>query len=206
MKINPIADVWDFLVHGGAVGLVFWLLLVLSVGLAGLNLRRHSDQRTWANGWNWFVRIAIGGLWWQQSLWKMPPTYGVAADGTGGLQYWMEQMVQFSCVPLQARMVENVMLPHFSLFAPQIYMGEVLIAALLMLGLFGRVAALLGAAMSLNLWLGLYRSPSEWIWAYFFMIVIHITFLALRPGLSWGADSLLRDRNLGAFEWIKRLA
>ena len=197
---------WDFLVHGGPISLVFWLLLVGSILLAAINLARDPQQRSWMHGWNWFVRIAIGGLWWQQSLWKMPPSYGVAADGSGGLRYWMEQMAQYSSVPLQSHLVSGVLLPHFSFFAPQIYLGEVLVAALLMLGLFNRVAAILGALMSLNLWLGLYRSPSEWIWAYFFMIVIHITFLILRPGLSWGADALLRSKPLGRFDWLKRLA
>lgn len=206
MKINPIADVWDFLAHGGPIGVAFLLLLLGSVVLAVVNYARYPEQRTWAHTWNWLVRIAIGGLWWQQSLWKMPPTYGVGEDGTGGLRYWMEQMAQFTAVPLQGHLVSNVLLPHFNFFAPQIYFGEVLIATLLLLGLFNRVAAVLGALMSLNLWLGLYRSPSEWIWAYFFMIVIHVTFLILRPGLSLGADALLRSKPLGRFDWLKRLA
>lgn len=206
MKINPVVDVWDFLIHGGALGVVFLLLLLASIALAVFNLRQDPAQRTAAHAWNWFVRVAIGGLWWQQSLWKAPPAYGVDADGNGGLRYWMEQMVQYACTPLQSHFVANTVLPHFAFFAPQVYLGEVLVAALLMLGLFNRLAAVLGALMALNLWFGLYRSPSEWIWSYFFLLVIQVTFLVVCPGLSWGADGILIRVTRGRFDWLKRLA
>ena len=205
LKINPVFDVWDFLIHGGALGVVFLLLLLASVALAVFNLMRDPAQRTGGHAWNWFVRVAIGGLWWQQSLWKTPPTYGVDADGNGGLRYWMEQMVQYASTPLQSHFVANTILPHFAFFAPQVYLGEVLVAGLLMLGLFNRLAAVLGALMALNLWLGLYRSPTEWIWAYFFLVVIQVTFVILRPGRSWGADAILNHRALDKFDWLKRL-
>ena len=206
VKINPLFDVWSFLTQGDMPSMVFLVLLLASIVLAGINLFRSPDQRSLAHLWNWFVRISIGGLWWQQSLWKMPPAYGVAEDGTGGLRFWMEQMVQNACTALQSHLVANVVLPHFSFFAPQVYFGEVIVAALLMIGLFNRVAAILGALMALNLWLGLYRSPSEWIWAYFFLVVIHVTFLIVRPGLSLGADAMLQRKSLGKFDWLKRLA
>lgn len=205
MKINPLADVWNFLFHGGPLGPVFLLLVLASILLAAINLVRNPAQRSLTHLWNWFARVSIGGLWWEQSLWKTPPAYGVAANGTGGLRYWMEQMVQNASTSAQSHLVANVMLPHFAFFAPQVYFGEVLVAALLVLGLFDRVAAAVGALMALNLWLGLYRSPSEWIWEYFFLLVIQVTFFLMRPGLSWGADALLQRRSLGKFEWLKRL-
>lgn len=199
-------DVWDFLVHGGPLAPVFWLLLLASGMLAILNLRCNPKQRSATHLWNWFARISIGGLWWQQSLWKTPPTYGVSADGSGGLRYWMNEMVHSASTSVQSHFVANVILPHFSVFAFQVYSGEVLVAALLMVGMFDRVSAILGALMALNLWLGLYRSASEWAWEYFFLVVIQVTFLVVRPGRSWGVDALLQRYPLGKFTWLRRLS
>lgn len=203
MKVSPWLDVWDFVWHGGPLGAIFGVLLVSSVVIAAVNLRLYPEQRTLSHAWNWFVRIAIGGLWWQQSLWKTPPTYGADADGNGGLHFWVEQMVQYASTPLQSHLVENVILKHFALLAPQVYAGEVLVAVLLMLGLFGRVSSIVGALMAVNLWLGLYRSPTEWAWEYFFLVVIQVTFLVVKPGRSWGLDGLMERAPAGRFAWTK---
>ena len=45
--------------------------------------------------------------------------------------------------------------------------------------------------MAINLWLGLYRSPAEWPWTYFFLIVVQIMLLVQRPGRSVGLDAIL---------------
>lgn len=203
--MNPIFDAWHFLSRGGGPGIIFGLLFLTSLVLAVVNLVRDPQQRSVSHTWNWFARVTIAGLWWQQSLWKAPPSYGVAANGTGGLRFWMGQMVQYASTSLQSHLVANVLLPHFNFVALQVYLGEAVVAALLMLGLFSRLAGLLGALMAVNLWLGLYRSPSEWIWEYFFLVVIQVTFLFLRPGLSWGADAILSRHSMGKFDWLKRL-
>lgn len=205
MKVNPFYDVWDFLLHSEPLRPILWILVLASLALAASCWTRFSEQRTLRHAWIWFSRITIAGLWWQQSLWKAPPTYGVAPDGSGGLLYWMKEMVTGSAFPVQGHFVEHVIIPHFSFFAPQVYLTEVTIAVLLALGLFGRVAGALGALMAINLWLGLYRVPSEWAWEYYFLVVIQITFLLLRPGRSWGADALIERLPEGRFDWLKRL-
>jgi hypothetical protein len=63
-----------------------------------------------------------------------------------------------------------------------------------MLGLAMRFGALLGALMAINLWLGLYRTPNEWPWTYFFLIVIQLLFVIYRAGRSLGADALIAER------------
>jgi len=55
-------------------------------------------------------------------------------------------------------------------------------------------SALLGALMAINLWLGLYRTPNEWPWTYFFLIVIQLLFVIYHAGRSLGADALIRER------------
>jgi uncharacterized membrane protein YphA (DoxX/SURF4 family) len=191
MRTNPLSDALGFLTQAGWTSYVFWLLVIASVAIAVVNLRRDSSQRSVLHLWNWLARFFIGALWWQQSLWKLPPTYTDQPDGSGGLRYWMGEMAKWASTGLQQHFVKDVALPHFYFFAPQVYLGEVLVALTLMLGLFSRLGAFVGALMAINLWLGLYRSPSEWPWTYFFLIVVQIMFLVQRPGRSLGLDAIL---------------
>jgi hypothetical protein len=46
------------------------------------------------------------------------------------------------------------------------------------------------AGLAINLWLGLYRSPAEWPWTYFFLIVVQIMLVVQRPGRSLGLDAI----------------
>ena len=208
MRVNPFVDAFKFLFHGGWTMVVFWVLMVASIVLAVLNFRRDPKQRSAVDVWNWLARFFIGTMWWQQSLWKIPPTYTDQPDGSGGLRYWMGEMVKNSAFPVQGDFVKNVVLPHFQLFAPQVYFGEVLIAISLILGLFSRLGGLLGTLLAINLWLGLYRAPSEWPWTYFFLAVIQIMFLVYAPGRSLGVDALLINRERAGTvtsPWWKRL-
>ena len=100
-------------------------------------------------------------------------------------------MAKWASTGLQRHFVKDVVLPHFYFFAPQVYFAEVLIAFTLMLGLFSRLGAFIGALMAINLWLGLYRSPAEWPWTYFFLIIVQITLLVQQPGYSLGLDAIL---------------
>ena len=190
MRKNPFSDTLSFLTTGGWTTVVFWLLLLASIGIAFFNYRRDPRQRSALHVWNWLSRLFMGVLWWQESLWKMPPTYTDRPDGSGGLRYWIGQMIQGASFPVQADFVKKIVLPHFYFFAPQVYAAEVLVAVSLMLGLFTRVGGFLGALMAVNLWLGLYRLNSEWPWTYFFLIVIQIMFVAYGPGRSLGLDAL----------------
>jgi uncharacterized membrane protein YphA (DoxX/SURF4 family) len=106
----------------------------------------------------------------------------------------MEEMVKWASTPLQQWFVKNVVLEHYHFFAPQVYALEVLVALCLIIGLFTRLGAVLGMLMAINLWLGLYRSPGEWPWSYFFLIIIQIMFVIQRPGRSLGLDAILLQR------------
>lgn len=206
MKTNPFSDSLMFLFHDGWTTLVFWVLLIGSFGLALRNLQQDQKQRTAVQVWNWIARFFIGALWWQQSLWKLPPSYTDQADGSGGLRYWMGEMAKYASSGSQQHFVKDIVLPHFAFFAPQVYLSEVLIAVTLILGLFSRLGALVGTMMALNLWLGLYRSPSEWPWTYFFLVVVQVTFLFHPPGRSLGLDAILLRRLPGSDKrglWVR---
>lgn len=184
MRTNPFSDVLGFLTQDEWTSYVFWGLIVASIVIASVNLVWNSSQRSILHLWYWLARFLIGAMWWQQSVWKAPPDFS-------GLHYWMEEMVKWASTPLQQWFVKDVVLEHYHFFAPQVYILEVLVALSLIIGLFTRLGAVLGALMAINLWLGLYRSPGEWPWSYFFLIIIQIMFLVQRPGRSLGLDAIL---------------
>ncbi len=205
MRTNPFADTLQFLIEPEWTTAVFWLLLIASVAIAVVAFRRDPAQRTPKHLWMFASRLLIGAMWWQQTLWKLPPTYTDQEDGSGGLRFWVEEMTKNAAFSAHAKFVKEVVLQHFYFFAPQVYFGEVAIAASLMLGVFTRLGATLGSLMALNLWLGLYRAPYEWPWTYFFLIVVMVTFAVFRAGRSLGVDSFLARRPAGGRGLVERL-
>jgi uncharacterized membrane protein YphA (DoxX/SURF4 family) len=136
----------------------------------------------------WLIRFVVGAMWWQQSLWKIPPNYD-------GLIYWMKQMTEHASISLQGRLVQDLVLPNIRLFGPLVYGVEVTIGVSLMLGLLTRRGAVFGLLMALNLWLGLYSAPGEWPWTYAFLVILQLLFAIDPPGRSLGADVLLCHRH-----------
>ena len=187
MRPNPLQDAIAFLSTPRAPTLVFWLLLVASCTIAIIALRGNPIQRSVRHAGTWLLRLIVGTMWWQQSLWKIPPNYD-------GLIYWMKQMVAHASIPLQSDLVQTIVLPNINLFGPLVYGIEVLIGVSLMLGLLTRVGASLGVLMALNLWLGLYSAPGEWPWTYGFLVIIQLLFVLDPPGRSLGADAVLHHR------------
>jgi len=197
MRHNPISDVIQFLLQPAWTTVIFWLLLLGSIAVAIHVYRTMPAQRTIEHIANWFFRLLIGCMWWQQTLWKLPPFYTDHPEqpfGETGLAYWIGVMGRSAAIPLQSDFVNNIVLPHFYLFAPIVYSLEVLTAVSLILGIFVRLWGLIGALQILNLWLGLYNAEGEWPWTYFFLLVIQLIFAVHHYGRSLGFDALIVAR------------
>jgi uncharacterized membrane protein YphA (DoxX/SURF4 family) len=195
MNPNPFSDVVAFVTNPVWTTAVFWLLVLASVVIAVYVWNRLPEQRTFSNTVQWAIRLVMGAFWWQQSLWKLPPLYTdhpEAAFGETGLAYWMGLMGKHAAIPLQADFVNNIVLPHFYLFAPVVYSLEVLTSVSLMLGAFVRLFGIIGALQILNLWLGLYSAPGEWPWTYFFLLLLQVMFAIHCYGRSLGVDAVLK--------------
>jgi len=190
MRDNPITDALQFLT-GSALFYVFIVLVLAGLVLAGVNLARDPQQRSLEKLASFALRFFIGCMWWQQSLWKLPPTYTDHPDGSGGLRYWIDKMVDGAAFQIHSDFVHYIVQPNFLLFAPIVYATEVFIGASLITGTAVRLAGLLGAAMAINLWLGLYNTHGEWPWTYFFLIVVMLLFAIQRTGRSLGGDALI---------------
>ena len=187
MRPNPLHDVLAFLSAPSWATPVFWLLTAASILLVLAAWRGDATQRSLRHFGIWLIRFVIGAMWWQQSLWKIPPNFD-------GLLYWMQQMAEHASIPLQGQLVRDVVLPNIQIFGPLVYATEVFIGVSLILGIITRLGALLGLLMALNLWLGLYSAPNEWPWTYAFIVILQLWFLIDPPGRSLGADALLRRR------------
>jgi hypothetical protein len=197
MNRNPISDVVAFVLQPGWTTAAFWVLVLGSIAIAIYVYRRIPGQRSWEHVANWVFRLLIGCMWWQQTLWKLPPYYTDHPNqpfGETGLAYWMGVMGKSAAIPLQADFVNNIVLPHFYVFAPIVYAAETLTAISLILGLFVRFWGFIGALQILNLWLGLYNAEGEWPWTYFFLLVLQLIFAVHRYGRSLGLDALIVAR------------
>jgi uncharacterized membrane protein YphA (DoxX/SURF4 family) len=198
MRTNPVVDIWNFLTTPQWETAVFGLLIVGSLVIA---YRVHSDLAVTLSPDNvakWAVRLIVGCMWWQQSLWKVPP-------GFDGLRYWTEQMVEHAAFTFHGQLVKDVILAHFAPFAYLVYFIEVAVAISLMLGLFVRAGATVGGLLIINLYFGLYRSPAEWPWTYMFLILLMIMFAVGRYGRCLGADALIvaqADRQSKSHRWL----
>ena len=204
---NPVSDAIAFLTKPAWTTAVFWLLLIGSIAIAARAAATLPEQRRPEHVARWIMRFLIGAMWWQQTLWKLPPFYTDQPDkpfGETGLAHWMQILGKSAAIPLQADFVNHIVLPHFYLFAPVVYAAEVATGASLMLGAFVRLFGIIGALQILNLWLGLYNAWGEWPWTYFFLLVLQVMFALDQYGRSLGVDALLTARRERSplLEWV----
>jgi hypothetical protein len=192
MKPNPLSDIVQFLTNPAWTTAVYWLLILGSIAIAIYAFATIPSQRSLRHVADWVFRFLIGSMWWQQTLWKLPPYYTLTPDEptTTGLYYWMTLEGKSAAIPLQADLVNNLVLPNFHLFAPIVYSLEVLTAVSLILGIFVPVWGVIGALQTLNLWLGLYNAEGEWPWTYFFLLVLQLIFAINQYGRSLGVDAI----------------
>jgi uncharacterized membrane protein YphA (DoxX/SURF4 family) len=96
--------------------------------------------------------------------------------------------------------LQDTVLHHASLFATLQTYGEVVVGLGLVLGLFTRLAAVIGLLLSLN-----YGLATQWMsfgqqGFHLLLITSMIIFLVAGAGRVWGLDKLLRG--LGRLRWL----
>jgi uncharacterized membrane protein YphA (DoxX/SURF4 family) len=191
---NPVSDVIAFLTKPAWYTAVFWLLLIASIAIAAYAFAAIPEQRRFGHVARWIFRLLIGVMWWQQTLWKLPPYYTDQPGkpfGATGLAHWMQTLGKSAAIPLQADFVNHIVLPHFYLFAPVVYAAEVLTGASLILGAGVRLFGIIGALQILNIWLGIYNAWGEWPWTYFVLLVLQLIFAVDQYGRSLGIDAIV---------------
>lgn len=203
MRTNPFYDAWLFLIGqtddhqksgvGSLLTALFIALLIASVLIAWRNWREHPSQRTGEHLATWFMRVMIGSMWFQGSLWKLP------LPVSGGFQFWTEEISRFAAFDWHKTLVTQVYLPLIQLINPLVYLTELSLAVSFILGFFVRPMAAIGMVFVLHIWLGLYHHPNEWPWLYIFLIFVQGFFLVHAAGRSLGLDALLSRKPFGPF-------
>lgn len=199
MRTDPFSDSLAFLLSNtpdhDALGwaryllvALYWTALIGGCVVAYLAWSRDPAQREGRNAAIWLIRMLVGTMWLQGSLWKLP------LPVAGGFRYWTEQLVEHSWLPIHAQIVRDVLLPNINLLDPVVFVTETLLGFSLMLGLGVRFAGLIGIVFTINLWIGLYHRGDEWPWNYMFLIFVNAFFVLDRAGECLGLDGMRRAR------------
>ncbi len=139
------------------------------------------------------ARILYGGLWWQQSKWKVPSDNFGRTSG-GGLWYWVQQEIQYPTVGAYKDFLLGIMIPHWTFFGYLTLITETFIGITLILGLFTRLGALVAAGMAANITIGILSVPHEWGGTYVMLLLLAGVFLLTGAGRSIGVDAFLGPR------------
>jgi uncharacterized membrane protein YphA (DoxX/SURF4 family) len=138
------------------------------------------------------VRILAGLLWLANTDWKVPPDFG---ESTGrGLYGFVADGIEHPVLVPYAFLLETLVLPNIALFGWVTLFVETSLAALLISGTLTRLAALGGVGQSLAITLTVSRVPGEWAFAYYLMVGLHLSVLAMDAGRTWGVDALVAKR------------
>ena len=144
------------------------------------------------------VRIAIGVMWFQQTQWKRPPTFGCQADRAAvpnsGLCEWIGKEIAQPKFDWYRTFLVTYVQPNLDRLGWVIYLGELTTAVLLVLGLLTRLGGLLGTAQGVNLTIGLWGVEHEWYWTYLFLTLINLTLALTAAGRWLGLDALIHRR------------
>ena len=133
------------------------------------------------------LRILLGVLWLANLGWKLPPDFG--KNDPEGLLYNFQRAEKDAVFgPLQD-LTREVIIPHFTLFGWLVFLAELTAGALLLLGLWTRVGALVGLVQSIAITLLVVRAPGEWVWTYVMFVAIGIVVLVTPSGNRLSLDA-----------------
>jgi hypothetical protein len=203
MRTNPFYDAWLFLIgatgdHEGSgvrwllVGL-FLALLIASAWIAYKSWQQDPAQRTGAHLATWLMRVMLGAMWFQGSLWKLP------LPVSGGFRFWTGKIAESAAFEFHRSIAKNVFIPLLPVIDPIVFLTELSLGIAFMLGLLVRPMAAIGMLFATHLWLGLYQVDYEWPWLFVFLIFVQAFFILNNAGKSLGLDGLIARAPFGPF-------
>jgi hypothetical protein len=203
MRTNPFYDAWLFLIGstsdhensgvGWLLTALFLALLLASIWIARRNWQQDPAQRTKEHLATWFMRVMIGAMWFQGSLWKLP------LPVSGGFAGWTGALGENAAFEFHKWIAKNIFVPLLPVINPLVYLTELSLAVAFILGFLVRPMGVIGMLFVVHLWLGLYLHPGEWPWLYIFLIFVQGFFVLNNAGKSLGLDGLIARVPFGPF-------
>ncbi len=138
------------------------------------------------------VRVLLGIFWLLQITWKWPPDFGCPNEG---LCKWIDLEIAHPVFPIYGSLVASVIKPNVILLGWVTTIVEEGVGLLLLLGLFTRFGALVGALWSVNLLIGLGNIPNEQGWYYGFLIMLNLVFVAVGASGQIAIDRMRQWRS-----------
>ena len=135
-----------------------------------------------------FLRVLVGLMWLYNVGWKRATDFGAEADN--GLYHYTAYAVSHPVLAPFSWLVENLVLPHITIFGYGVLIAETALAVMLLTGAYVRVAALLGIAQSAAIALSVAFAPNEWPWSYWLMIGAHVVLLLGVSGRAAAIDAV----------------
>ena len=195
MRVNPFVDAWLFISGntdehrasgvGWLLTVLFIALIVASIWIAWRNWRQDTAQRTKEDIATWLMRVMIGAMFYQGSIWKLP--FPVA----GGFEAALRPITEYAAFDVHRWIAKNIFIPLLPVLDVITYFTELFLAISFILGFLVRPMAVIGMLFVVQLWLGLYRQPEEWPWLYVFLIFVQGFFFVTNAGKSLGLDGLI---------------
>ncbi len=196
MNDNPIHNIFQFLLgttpSQTSLGELRWFTLILywalfagGIAVAVTVWRRDPAQRNARNILVFLLRFTMASMWFSGTLWKLPLPVSDA------FKFWLGATVKYSSFGWHAAFM-NLFVQHIALVQTPVYLLELCLTASLMLGFAVRLAGTIGALFILNLLIGLYNDPTEWVWTYVGLLTAHAMFVLDAAGRSLGIDAILQ--------------
>ena len=135
------------------------------------------------------VRVFMGVFWLVNLLWKLPTGFGKGEYW--GLPSTFGRAKQYALTPPLRSLVDNVLIPHTTVFGWLIFLLGLVTGLSLVLGYITRVGALLGLLQAIAITLLVANTPGEWLYGYLMLILLSSLLLLLPVSRRMSLDDAL---------------
>ncbi|MEP7000289.1 MAG: DoxX family protein [bacterium] len=131
-------------------------------------------------------RIAVGVYWLYEQHWKLPPDFGL--HDPRGLMFAFRESATYPTIHLYGAFIQDVVIPHFHLFAWLLLLTETVIGLSILLGAWTKIGAFLGVIQAVNLLVAQASTP-EGPWIYAAILAVNLLVLVTPSDRALSVDA-----------------